>query len=95
MADPLLTGPPNSHLVQSFKEYDGIRGAHFYAEEGCRFLPWGEVVQFANSFPKDQHSEFKDKLLMVLANYNPALEFLALGEYNNRVTIELHSKKFI
>lgn len=94
MADSLLISPMNSCLVQSFREYDGFRGAHFYTEDGCRFLPWGEVVQFADSFPKDQHSEFKDKLLMALANYDPELEFLALGESNDRVTIELYSKNF-
>jgi hypothetical protein len=95
MADPLLTGPLNSHLVQSFREYDGFRGAHFYSEEGCQFLPWDEVVQFADSFPKDLHSEFKDKLLMTLANYDPDFEFLALSGSNDRVTIELYSKNFI
>ena len=80
-------------LLKSFQEYDGFRGAHFYGPDGCRFLPWAEVVQFVNKFPSPQDKGFSDKLLGMLANYDPDNQFLALNASDSdRLSIELYEK---
>lgn len=83
----------NSVLLQSFREYEGLRGAHIYDSNGCRFLTWVEVVRFINSFPADSPPEFSERLLGLLSNYDPDCQFLALrSEREGSISIELYEK---
>lgn len=81
----------NPLLVQSFIDNIGTRGAHFYSPSGCRFLTWDKVVELSSKIAIENSKEFVDKLLFSLANYNPDFEFLALGELNNSISIELYA----
>lgn len=81
------------YLVQSFRKNIGIRGVHAYADGECRFLPWNEVLDFLNRLPDHSDSEFSEKLLNTLANYDPDNEFLALQQLENTVSIELYSRQ--
>lgn len=64
-----------------------------YSEEGCKFLPWDEVILFINKLPKDLDPEFSNKLAGSLANYDPDAEFLALRQLDDTVSIELYAKQ--
>jgi hypothetical protein len=82
-----------SVLLQSFREYEGLRGAHLYGPDGCKFLTWGEVVRLVNNLPENFSTEFEDKLMGLLSNYDPDYQFLALkrgGE--GSISIELYEK---
>lgn len=81
-------------LLQSFIQHDGYRGAHFCFSGGCRFLPWDEVVQFIDNLPSDVPTEFHDKLLSILSNYNPETHFLVVGGLEGKTTIELYAKNY-
>lgn len=85
----------NALLLRSFKHYEGLRGAHFYCPAGCRFLPWSEVVQFVNDLPQNLTPEFPEKLLSILANYDPETQFLAVGEVDGKTFIELYAKNYV
>ena len=81
------------HLVQSFQEHIGERGAHFFDEDTCKFLCWKEVIQFLKTFPAATNPDtFADKLTEALANYNPDSEFLAVHQKGDSVSIELYSR---
>jgi hypothetical protein len=86
-----------SVLLKSFKEHEGLRGAHLYSPGGeCRFLSWASVVKYVNSLPSDYPSEFSDKLLGLLSNYDPDTQFLALNStQNGSVSIELYEKNHV
>lgn len=80
------------HLLSSFKEHIGERGCHFYDVDDCRFLPWDQVVEFANTFPGEiEDNEFTEKLTNTLANYNPDSEFLAVKQDGTTVAVELYA----
>lgn len=85
----------DSLLLRSFKKYEGVRGVHFYCQAGCKFLLWSEVVQFVNKLPNKTSSDFPDKLLSILANYDPDDQFLALSELNGETFIELYAKNHV
>jgi len=84
-----------NHLVASFKENIGVRGAHFYSSSECKFSSWREVLEFANQLPTDKgnNSNFAERLVHILCNYNPDEEFLAINcEGGGIVAIELYGK---
>jgi hypothetical protein len=81
------------HLVRSFQEHVGERGCHFYDTEGCHFLNWKEVFEFVDALPhRDSTDSFTDKLTESLANYNPDIEFLAVQQDGDNVSVELYSQ---
>lgn len=82
-------------LLRSFKTFEGLRGAHFYCQGGCRFLPWLEVIKFINDLPLEATPEFPEKLLSILANYDPDSQFLAVGEIEGKTFIELYAKNHV
>lgn len=81
------------HLVRSFQTHTGERGCHFYDDDNCHFLSWKEVFVFIDSLPRKAHGEdsFSEKLMDSLANYNPDIEFLAVQQNGDSVSVELYS----
>ena len=79
------------HLVKSFQEHGNARGVHFYDEESCNFLPWGQVLKFLEEFPENTDPDtFRDNLTEVLANYDPRFQFLAVRQMGDKVSVELY-----
>ena len=80
------------HLYKSFKDHKGLRGVHFYHKDKCNFLVWAEVCAFLKTLPGESEStEFPEKLLNSLANYDPDTEFLAVHQEGTVVSVELYS----
>lgn len=83
------------HLVNSFQQYAGYRGVHFYDEETCNFLPWNDVFLFIKSLEEKANTEsdlFVERLTESLANYNPDTEFLAVCQDGETVSVELYCR---
>lgn len=82
-----------NYLHESFKTHKGLRGVHFYHKEKCNFLVWAEVCAFLKTLPDEsaEVSEFPERLLNSLANYDPDSEFLAVHQEGTRVSVELYS----
>ena len=79
------------HLVRSFQLHRGQRGVHFYSEENCNFLDWREVYVFIDALPRKEGADpFTDRLEETLANYNPDVEFLAVQQKGDAVSVELY-----
>lgn len=83
------------HLVQSFQEHVGERGAHFYDDDQCHFLTWDKVFEFIRALAKKKGNEdlFSERLADTLANYNPDTEFLAVQQNKKSISVELYSQK--
>lgn len=83
------------HLVQSFQEHMGERGAHFYDDTQCHFLPWDKVFEFIRALAKKKGTEdlFSERLADTLANYDPDTEFLAVQQNEKSISVELYSQK--
>jgi hypothetical protein len=80
------------HLVKSFQQHVGHRGAHFYDESICNFLYWNEVIDFLKTFPVESGSDtFAEKLTEALANYDPDIEYLAVHQRGSSVSVELYT----
>jgi hypothetical protein len=81
------------HLVESFQKHKNLRGVHFYDEEHCNFLVWGEVIKFINALPKEVEGDsFSERLTNSLANYDPDCEFLAVRQNVDSISVELFSR---
>lgn len=82
------------HLVRSFQEHIGERGAHFYDDDQCHFLTWSQVFEFIRAVTKEQSNEslFSERLADTLANYNPDTEFLAVQQNEESISVELYSQ---
>ena len=82
------------HLVRSFQEHIGERGAHFYDDDRCHFLTWSQVFEFIRALIKEQSDEnlFSERLVDTLANYNPDTEFLAVQQNEESISVELYSQ---
>ena len=79
------------HLIQSFQCHRGSRGVHFYDGENCNFLDWREVYVFIDALPRKEGTDpFTDRLEETLANYNPDVEFLAVQQKGDAVSVELY-----
>lgn len=83
------------HLVKSFQEHLGVRGAHFYDDNQCHFLTWDKVFEFIRALAKKKGTEdlFSERLAETLANYNPDTEFLAVQQNQKSISVELYSQK--
>jgi hypothetical protein len=80
------------HLAKSFQQHVGQRGTHFYDDQTCNFLHWGEVIGFLKTFPVEFGSDtFAEKLTEALANYNPDTEYLAVHQRGSSVSVELYA----
>ena len=76
----------NPLLVRSFAENRGSRGAHFYDETKCEFVPWNDIAGDV----KDRLPEtFYDKLIEAVANFDPESEFVTVSAGQGQITIEL------
>lgn len=80
------------HLASSFRKYRSLRGCHFYNDTDCSFRTWEEVCAFAN-LPSRSAPEvdFSEKLLEIVANYDPSKEILAVKQEGSTATIELYA----
>ncbi len=79
------------HLIESFQKNRGRRGVTFYDDTHCNFLDWKEVYVFIDALPrKDGADPFTDRLEETLANYNPDVEFLAVQQKGDAVSVELY-----
>lgn len=81
-----------NHLVSSFSKHLGMRGVHAYDGTECRFLAWDEVIAFLNRLPGHSDPLFSEKLLDTLSNYDPDMQFLAIHQDGDTVSIELYSR---
>ena len=73
-------------LVKSFGKHRGKRGVHFYDSKSCEFLDWSEAMKSIDSkFP----GSFANRLVDVLANYDPETEFVTVSAGSGQLTIEL------
>ena len=83
------------HLVRSFQEHIGERGAHFYDDNQCHFLTWDKVFEFIRALAKKKGTEdlFSERLADTLANYNPDTEFLAVQQNEKSISVELYSQR--
>jgi hypothetical protein len=80
------------HLVRSFQTNLGLRGVHFYDNESCNFLDWGDVVKFLKAVPSiDKDRQFSERLLETMANYDPDSQFLAVQQGEGTVSVELYT----
>ena len=80
-------------LDQSFRQHLGMRGVHLYSNDGCRFLPWTEVLAFLKRLPPDLDPELEETLLSAMSNYDPDSQFLAIQQKEDAISIELYSAK--
>lgn len=81
------------HLISSFQSHVGERGCHFYDDESCHFLSWQEVFKFIDYLPPSEKMEpFTERLADSLANYNPDIEFLAVQQAGDQISVELYSQ---
>ena len=80
-----------NQLVLSFSQHQGLRGVHVSSGSDCRFLPWEEVLSFTEMLPKHSDPEFSEKLIGVMANYDPDKEFIVLHQKGDTISIELYS----
>ena len=73
-------------LMQSFAQYKGVRGVHFYDSNSCEFLTWDQTMTaIKERFPE----QFADKLIEAVANYNPESEFVTVSAGGGQLTIEM------
>jgi hypothetical protein len=80
------------HLVRSFQAHVGTRGCHFYDDTSCNFLIWSDVFKFLDTLPtKTGRDAFSEKLAETLANYDPEIQFLAVQQNGNSVSVEVYS----
>jgi len=80
------------HLVQSFQDHVGQRGVHFYDDSDCHFLTWDKVFEFIRRVSSKETDGFSEKLADSLANYNPDVEFLAVYQAGDTVSVELYAE---
>jgi hypothetical protein len=81
------------HLVKSFQEHVGQRGVHFYDDSNCNFLMWDKVFDFINVLSEKRNTDqFSEKLADSLANYDPDVEFLAVQQMGDTVSVEIYSE---
>jgi len=83
------------HLVRSFQEHIGERGAHFYDDSQCHFLTWDKVFEFIRALSEKKGTEdlFSERLADTLANYDPDTEFLAVQQNEKSISVELYSQR--
>ena len=83
----------DKHLLECFKQNLGRRGVTFYNEEKCNFLTWVEVFRFLEdiSEKKGVDEVFSERLEDALANYDPDVEFLAVRQNDDTISVELYS----
>jgi hypothetical protein len=78
-------------LNQSFRQHLGLRGVHLYSCDGCRFLPWSEVLTFLKRLPPDLDPDLEETLLTAMSNYDPNFQFLAVQQKEDSISIELYT----
>lgn len=90
----LDTDEPNSHLLRSFENHVGERGVHFYTPNECNFLPWDQVIAMIKRFSGSKdYLEFEERLITLIANYDPDTEFIALCQSSgDKTAIETYAK---
>jgi len=75
------------NLVDSFIQNRGKRGAHFYDEKEISFYMWDQV-EYASKY-LGFTEEIVEKVMELVANYNPEDEFIAIRLNKTGVTIEV------
>jgi len=76
----------NPLLMRSFAEHRGSRGAHFYDNNSCDFVPWNDITSdIKGRLPES----FYDKLIEAVANFDPESEFVTVTAGDGQITIEL------